>query len=433
LNREKVDRYLKQLLSVTISAEQSETEDSPLLNTIICVSIEAIKEIYEVACKNREILHLQHLSFDKYLSRIQEFVKSEEGQKIFKPSKELFALISEDTKEKLPENSKQTVKRSEAHYLKFHDYRPLKDNDPIKLSETWQELFYELFKHLNLKEYYMMIIHSGKQIESFLLNEILSNVQEVPDVFWIAQENQDRVNFLIDTFTSTVESKGEVSYEEIMDFIDLHTKKISQIKERENIVMKLLGGMMRTAETYHRKTKAASELITMEIIPLLIAGYILNSKNNFPFYIEKLDATEVEKVLEKKEAENLFTESNFFRYSHNKRPDFILKLNTGTGKPKMNMKSIFAPKATTIKKKNIVFKAESIKDFIKYFQEMKIKNKIIAECDNSTGELYIYSDFVKALFKTINEHPLSSEYTKEQKQNIVIYIERYVLFKIYKQ
>jgi hypothetical protein len=97
------------------------------------------------------------------------------------------------------------------------------------------------------------------------------------------------------------------------------------------------------------------------------------------------------------------------------------------------MKSIFAPKAANIKKKNVVFKAESIQDFIKYFQAIKIKDKLITEYDNTTGQLYLYSDFVRALFKTINDHPLSAKYSKEQKKNMVMYIKDYVLFKLYKK
>jgi hypothetical protein len=317
LDRKKVDRYLKQLLSVTIPTEQSESEDSPVLNTIICISIEAIKEIYEVACRKREVLHSQHLSFDKYLNRIQDFAKSKEGQHIFTPSNELFTLITEDIKEELPEDSKQMMKRSEAHYLKFHDYRLLKGNDLMDLSEVWQELFYKLFEHLNLNEYYRMVMHSGKEIEGSLFNTILGDIKEVPDIFWIAQENQEQVSILIESLMSIVKCKGDIAYKEVMGFIDLHTKEIDQIKKTENVVMKLIGGMMRTAETYHRKTKAEAELIKMETIPLLMAGYILDSKNNLPFYIEKLEGKGIESVIKKKEAENLFTKDNLFPSPYN--------------------------------------------------------------------------------------------------------------------
>eukprot|EP00826_Nyctotherus_ovalis_P026642 TRINITY_DN2079_c0_g6_i1.p1 TRINITY_DN2079_c0_g6~~TRINITY_DN2079_c0_g6_i1.p1 ORF type:complete len:418 (-),score=118.79 TRINITY_DN2079_c0_g6_i1:723-1976(-) len=412
--------------------EESESEDSPVMNTTICISIETVKEIVEVAYKNRDSLHTQQPSFYKYLNRIQEFVKSKEGKDIFNPAKERFTLICEDIKKELPEDTKQTdknIKANEAHYVKLQDYRLLNDRKPIAHTETWQTIFYELFPYLNFNEYYRMILHSHKQLTTSPLAAILNDIEEVPETFCTPQENQVHIDFLIGVLKNYL-NKHDVAHEEIVKYVKVHEEEIEQIKSAEEVIIKLMRDMMRTTGVYHRKAKAANAQLKMDIIPLLLAGHIMEMKSNFPFFIEKVSMKELEERARKREGE---TTPKSKPLPHSKQADFILKLESGTGKPKIDMKSILAPKATGWKKKAITFKGDSIQEFIRYFLSIKNVDKLIADNDNSTGQLYLYSDFVRALFSTINANPALSGCSEEQKKNVALYIEKYVLYRLYKQ
>lgn len=425
---------MKRLVSVSIfrGAEQSENEDSPVMNTVICISIETVREIVEVAYKNRDSLHTQQLSFYKYLNRIQEFAKSEEGKDIFNPTKERFTLVCEDLKKELPEDTKgkdKNIKANEAHYIKLQDYRLLNNKKPIAHAEMWQTIFYELFPYLNFNEYYRMILHSHKQLATSPLTAILNDIEEVPETFWMPQENQVHIDLLIGVLKNYL-NKHEVAYEEIMKYVKVHEEEIEQIRSSEEVIMKLMRDMMRTAGVYHRKAKAANAQLKMDIIPLLLAGHVMEMKSNFLFFIEKVSVKELEERARKREGESTPKSKSPV---NSKQTDFIFKLHSGTGKPRVDMKSILAPKAAGWKKRAIVFKGESIQDFIKYFLAIKNVDKLVADNDNSTGQLHLYSDFVRALFSATNASPALCDYSEEQRKRVALYIEKYVLHRLYRQ
>jgi hypothetical protein len=147
----------------------------------------------------------------------------------------------------LESNKREDSKQSEAHYLTFQDYLLPKDNDQITLSETWQQTLCEIFDYVNFEEYYKMSVYSHKQPQGSLFTAILNDIRTVPEMFWVVEDKREEIKFLVEMLIS---DNKEVLYEELVSLINLYKQEVSKVTSREEIIMKLMQGVITTTETY---------------------------------------------------------------------------------------------------------------------------------------------------------------------------------------
>ena len=284
-HRPLVDAYLDQLLAITIPKEvdQADTEDEEvsIVATIICMSLEGIRFLCMVSISYLEYFNPMNSSFAKYVMRIKDFLTTESGFKILEPKPLLFKPIY----------AKSAGTGGSFHYVIFQDSSLNQKNAPSVTSETWQKILCDLLAELSLNQYYKMSVCQRKESTSSesVISDIIKKVREFPEIFQVPGSKMNRVKLLAKFISNFISKGGEITNAHITEIAEAYSRDMFDKESKESVAQQNMCNMINTVHAYSRRIRDVNNQLELEIIPAFLAAKIIDSKNRFPFFIEKLE------------------------------------------------------------------------------------------------------------------------------------------------
>jgi len=95
------------------------------------------------------------------------------------------------------------------------------------------------------------------------------------------------------------------------------------------------------------------------------------------------------------------------------------------------MKLLFSGGSNSKKKRDLLFKGDSIPEFIEIYKKLPGIVKLIPEKDDSNGIWGLYKDFMKVISYIIFHDPILANFGNEQKEKVLSHIRNYIMFKLY--
>ena len=83
------------------------------------------------------------------------------------------------------------------------------------------------------------------------------------------------------------------------------------------------------------------------------------------------------------------------------------------------------------KKRNVLFKGNSIQDFIVIYGNMPDISTLVVNRNNDTHLLQLFKDFVKLIEHVVKKEMKLPRLNDDQKDRIILYIERHLFLKLY--
>eukprot|EP00826_Nyctotherus_ovalis_P064425 TRINITY_DN9449_c0_g2_i1.p1 TRINITY_DN9449_c0_g2~~TRINITY_DN9449_c0_g2_i1.p1 ORF type:complete len:365 (-),score=84.59 TRINITY_DN9449_c0_g2_i1:56-1150(-) len=280
-----VSEYLKKLLSIEIPKEQRQIDSFIPINTILCLSLEAIHLLYRISRDNMEYLGELQLSFTKYLTRIKDFLSAKGEEKFVAPNKDFFREL---TATNINLNEKKTkVKQKEVHYIVFHDYKLTHETHSVNIEEDWKYLLCELLRTIKLKPYSHML-SSLNEVSPSPFNDLLRHIKEDAEAFHVSELNKIKAAVLADLLMNYTSGDKEVTCEMVLELTETYRGMIESMKVKKKKIKEITHEIMNNAKKYYNKVRAENVEHEDEIIPMLVAEALISSKNSFAFCIEEV-------------------------------------------------------------------------------------------------------------------------------------------------
>lgn len=109
----------------------------------------------------------------------------------------------------------------------------------------------------------------------------------------------------------------------------------------------------------------------------------------------------------------------------------VFKVYSEKYKKRLSMDMVFTSKVESNKKRNVLFKGNSIQDFIVIYGNLPDISLLVANRDNSTHLLQLFRDFLRLIDHVVMTDMHLPMLNDEQKEKAIEYIERHLFLKLY--
>ncbi len=279
-----MEAYLDELLSIELPPrENPEVEESGVVTTVMCISLQSFGFIYSLAKARIEELKLNYQSFAKYVNRITQFIETPpNGKRLLQPEETFFR----------PATRPAQGPKESAHYIVLQDYYFTDNNDSFVCPEEWQNLLCRLMQELNMESYYEKSVH-GPQMDNGaeVLRDMLTQAQEFPELFLVCTSKLTKVKLLATLLKKSIAGRKEglVSAAEILELSEMYNKYIVGQADLQEKIEQHMRSVISSTLAHCCRIREANDRLQGDIVPGVFASRILEAKGKFVFTIERID------------------------------------------------------------------------------------------------------------------------------------------------
>jgi hypothetical protein len=386
---------MNDLLSIEIPVHEKKQVNN------LCISLESARFLSSILKSKVESLEDP---LRKDITQLKHLIH----QKVFTPKEHLFDEVH-----------KHLFKSSKSVNYILLQNSGLVDLPQRRVLEGWKITLNELLLEIDLKHYHNVCTYTVDSSERMTFMSFLRKVYDSPELFVESSKKEIKVKLM----TCTLMKLGNVnviSDEFINALIFNYSKDVDDLQKRMWSIK--MNKVVDDLELMIEKQREANTELGTEVIPLLIAGYIIDMKE-FSFSIVESELRMSVEELKEKFINNLVNE-----FENTK----VLKLVTNKVKQKYNVKCVLRP--TACKKKieeEIKFKGKSIKDFINFYKNIPYLSKLVTHKEDHSKFCKFYRRFMEMVNRAITEEFVLPTFDNEQVNSIMIHIERDIITRLY--
>jgi len=180
--------------------------------------------------------------------------------------------------------------RFQLNYIILKDHTNYSKENVMVIEEDWKKLLYTILKFIDLEVYYETLIHSNNKVfKGFVLEDLLTRIEENPDMFLSSIEDTNRVKLLVRLLKESIEQNNQITQKQIKEVIEINTEELHKLKEKQVERNNYMQNTIHTLKLHKKRIETLVHQLKNNTIPLKIAESLIERPDLLNFSIDRVE------------------------------------------------------------------------------------------------------------------------------------------------